>query len=42
MVLGFIIVDARDVEHASELAKGCPLVAGGGSVEVRPVMKSPF
>lgn len=38
LVLGFIVVEARDLEHAAELARGCPMVHGGGSVEVRPVM----
>jgi hypothetical protein len=37
LVLGFIVVDARDIEHAAELAARCPIVLGGGSVEVRPV-----
>lgn len=38
MVLGFIVVEARDLEHAAEIAAGCPIALGGGSVEVRPVM----
>lgn len=42
MVLGFIVVSARDLAHAVELASGCPIAIGGGAVEVRPVMKSPF
>ena len=37
MVLGFMVVRARDLAEASELAEGCPMVIGGGSVEVRPV-----
>lgn len=37
MVLGFIVVTARDLEHAVEIAKGCPIAVGGGTVEVRPV-----
>jgi hypothetical protein len=41
LVLGFIIVRARDLAHASELAAGCPMLAGGGSVEVRPVGDRP-
>ena len=40
MVLGFIVVEARDIDHAVELAGRCPMViGGGGSVEVRPVGK---
>lgn len=38
MVLGFIIVEARDLEQATELAHGCPIVQGGGSIEIRPVV----
>ena len=37
MVLGFIVVEARDADHAAALAARCPIVLGGGSVEVRPV-----
>jgi hypothetical protein len=33
---GFYIVEARDLDHALTIAKLCP--AGGGGVEVRPVM----
>lgn len=39
IVLGFIIVAARDLEHAVEIAKSCPLAQGGGGVEIRPVMQ---
>ncbi len=41
LVLGFIVVAARDLEQAIELAHGCPMLAGGGSVEVRPVWAGP-
>ncbi|HYV97597.1 MAG TPA: YciI family protein [Gemmatimonadaceae bacterium] len=36
---GFSIVVANDAAHAAELAKGCPALDMGGSVEVRPVMQ---
>jgi hypothetical protein len=39
LVLGFIIVEARDLDHVVELVRGNPLVEGGGSVEIRPVME---
>lgn len=42
IVLGFIVVEARDLTHAVELASGCPILSGGGSVEVRPVRRSPM
>ena len=37
LVLGFIIVQARDLAQATELAHGCPMLEGDGSVEIRPV-----
>lgn len=40
MVIGFIVVQARDLAHAVELAEGCP-IARGGAVEVRPVSPLP-
>lgn len=42
LVGGFTIVEARDIDHAVELSRGCPILEGGGSVEVRPVMKMDF
>ena len=38
LVAGFIVVEARDLDEAIELSKGCPMLVGNGSVEVRPVM----
>jgi hypothetical protein len=37
MVLGFIVVEARDLAEAVELSRGCPMLSGDGSVEIRPV-----
>jgi hypothetical protein len=42
MVLGFIVVQARDLEEATEIAKGCPILGGSGSVEIRPVRTLTF
>ena len=39
LVGGFTIVEASDIDQAVELSRGCPILEGGGSVEVRPVMK---
>jgi len=36
IVGGFSIVQADTIEEAAELAKGCPALLTGGSVEVRP------
>ena len=41
MVLGFIIVEARDLAQATELSMGCPMLGGSGSVEIRPVANYP-
>jgi hypothetical protein len=42
VVLGFMVVQARDLHEAVEISKGCPIVEGGGSVEIRPVIKMPM
>jgi|SRR5579863_3867646 len=39
LVGGFTLVEARDLDQAVELAKGCPIFEVEGAVEVRPVMK---
>lgn len=39
VVGGYTIIEARDLDHAAELAKGCPVLEAGGSVEVRPIRK---
>jgi hypothetical protein len=37
VVGGFTLIEARDLEQAVELSKGCPILEVGGSVEVRPI-----
>lgn len=39
IVLGFMVVVAKDLAEAVELARGCPMLEGAGSVEVRAVAK---
>jgi hypothetical protein len=39
VVGGFTLIEARDLDHAVELSKGCPIFEVEGAVEVRPVMK---
>jgi hypothetical protein len=39
LVGGFSLIEAADLSAAAELSKGCPIFDGGGSVEVRPIMK---
>ncbi len=34
---GYSIIDAPDLDRAAAIAAGCPILEGGGSVEVRPV-----
>ena len=36
-IVGYSIVKAASVEEAAELAKGCPILAIGGNVEVREI-----
>lgn len=38
MVGGFYMIHAESLEQATELAKGCPVLRLGGTIEVRPVM----
>lgn len=35
---GYSIVQAPSIEAAIEMAKGCPIRAGGGSIEVAPIV----
>jgi hypothetical protein len=37
VVGGFSIIEARDLDEASHIASGCPILEAGGSVEVRSV-----
>lgn len=39
MIGGYTLIIAKDINEASELAKGCPILDIGGAVEVRPVMQ---
>jgi hypothetical protein len=36
-IVGYSIVKAASVNEAAELAKGCPILAAGGNVEVREI-----
>lgn len=38
LIGGFYVIKANDLEEATKLAKGCPTLRLGGSVEIRPVM----
>jgi len=35
-IQGYMIVEATDMDQAVELAKGCPILEGDGTVEIRP------
>ena len=37
LVSGFSVVEARDIDHAIELSRGCPIFLFNGAVEVRPI-----
>ena len=41
LVLGFIVVRAKDTDEAVAHARGCPMLDGEGSVEVRPIRSLP-
>lgn len=38
LVNGFMLILASDLNQAAELAQGCPILDGGGTVEARPVL----
>jgi hypothetical protein len=35
-IQGYMLVEARDLDQAVELAKGCPVLDSDGTVEIRP------
>src|SRR5215472_2354128 len=39
VVGGYSLIEANDLAHAVELAKDCPILEVGGSVEVRPIQQ---
>lgn len=39
IVGGYVIVEARDLDHAVELSKGCPIFEFDGAVEVREAIE---
>ena len=39
IVGGYLIVNAKDIDHAVEISKGCPIFDMNGKLEVRPVQK---
>jgi hypothetical protein len=39
MVGGYLIVNAKDINEAVEISKGCPIFEENGKLEVRPIQK---
>lgn len=39
VIAGFSVIEARDFEEAQSIAAGCPMLEGGGSVEIRPILR---
>jgi hypothetical protein len=37
-VQGYLLVEAKDLDQAVELAKGCPILERDGTVEIRPFL----
>jgi hypothetical protein len=37
VVGGYFIVNARNLDDATEISKGCPILEDGGSVEIRSI-----
>jgi hypothetical protein len=40
MVNGYLIVNAKGINEAVEISKGCPIFEENGKVEIRPVHRS--
>lgn len=40
-VSGFTVISARDLDHASELAQGCPAISQGFGLEVGELVEVP-
>jgi hypothetical protein len=38
LVIGFSVIEAKDFDEATALARACPLVEAGCLIEVRPVL----
>jgi len=39
IVGGYLIVNAKDINEAVEISKGCPIFNENGKVEIRPIQK---
>ncbi|HXD94537.1 MAG TPA: YciI family protein [Bacteroidia bacterium] len=39
LVGGFLLINAKDINEAVEISKGCPIFHENGKVEVRPIQK---
>ena len=39
IVGGYMVIEAKDLDHAVEIATGCPIYEVGGLVEIRPILK---
>lgn len=37
-IQGHMFVEAKDLDHAVELSKGCPILESDGSVEIRAIV----
>src|SRR6185295_17653243 len=40
MVGGYLVVNAKDINEAVEISKGCPIFKEDGKLEVRPINKT--
>lgn len=41
LVFSLVVVEARDLTHAVEIASTCPALEGGSVIEVRPTIRPP-
>jgi len=38
VVGGYVIIEAKDMDHAMEISKGCPIFEFGGTTEIREII----
>lgn len=41
-IAGYMFVNAKDIDDAAEIGKGCPIIEMGGNVEVRPIVAESY
>ena len=40
LICGYTVISAESLDEATEIARGCPFLVVGGTVEIRPVLSA--